>query len=409
MKYLTDNGEGKENYGKERMYGAISWAIVSFILGIAIDYYSPKIMYLFMIITLIPLLICIWLISKSNSIKTTKITNSLKLRKKVDNNCEEEYELIENPLNHDENDNDNGGDGGDNDDNTNNNKNSIEIKLSTLPQSEDEIALLNSSIDDQDENDENDNNDDDVDKESDDYVIPSSSTSSNTSNTSNSKGTILGSNYLYQLLIILSLFFSSLSGILFIFLILILRMGTSIVENLIFLFFTNELGSSNFICGLSVVVTVLFEIPIFHYSSYFLKTLNRNGLMILACLSYSSRVIGYTLLSSPWYILLLEPLHGVTYGFSTIASVDYVAGMVSSDLQATGQGLLGSLQTGIGTLIGVGLGGYIEEKYGSIVLYRSSGIIVAIMLFIYIIGVIWEKKSIDDLKKNINSKNRNIV
>ena len=40
---------------------------------------------------------------------------------------------------------------------------------------------------------------------------------------------------------------------------------TCLVEGLVFLYFTSELGMSNTVCGLSVLITVSFEIPIFHY------------------------------------------------------------------------------------------------------------------------------------------------
>jgi hypothetical protein len=334
LKYLTEHGEGKEGYGKERMYGAVSWAIVSFILGAAIDYFTPKIMYLFITVTLFPLLLCIWTIGRSHATAATAAQAQ-------QNDDEKEYEMVETPL--------------------------PEAVIALFEDDshsqtpEDEASLLSSE---------------------EDYVpvsIPLPSTSAKPQG-----------GYVQELMTILLLFFTSAQGILFILLFLFLRMGTSIVESLIFLFFTNGLGSSNLICGISVVITVVFEIPIFHFSSFFLSTLNRDGLLILACLAYSSRVIGYTLLTSPWHILFLEPLHGVTYGFSTISSVDYVAGSVPANLQATGQGVLGSLQS-IGSLIAVGLGGYVEEEYGSVVLYRGAGVLVAAVLFLYVLVLLWTK------------------
>jgi MFS family permease len=334
LKYLTEHGEGKEGYGKERMYGAISWAIISLILGGAIDYFTPKIMYLFITVTLFPLLLCIWTIGKGHATTAAKFSQS-----QLED--EEEYEMVETPL--------------------------CEV-ISAAPLDEDgechtpddEGSLLSSD---------------------EDYTpvsLPSSTSPQ------------LQDGYVQQLMTILLLFFTSAQGIFFILLFLVLRMGTSIVESLIFLFFTNGLGSSNLICGISVVVTVIFEIPIFHFSSCFLSTLKRDGLMILGCLAYSTRVVGYTLLTSPWYILFLEPLHGITYGFSTIASVDYVAGNVPANLQATGQGVLGSLQS-VGTLVGVGLGGYVEERFGSLVLYRGAGIIVGVVLCLYVLVFVWTK------------------
>ena len=56
-----------------------------------------------------------------------------------------------------------------------------------------------------------------------------------------------------------------------------------------------------------------FEIPIFHYSDKLLKVLNNHQLMTIACLAYISRVIWYTSFQNPWLVLVVEPLHGVTF------------------------------------------------------------------------------------------------
>ena len=56
-----------------------------------------------------------------------------------------------------------------------------------------------------------------------------------------------------------------------------------------------------------------FEIPIFHYSDRLLKVLNNHQLMTIACLAYISRVIWYTSFQNPWLVLVVEPLHGVTF------------------------------------------------------------------------------------------------
>merc|ERR1711976_1010661 len=107
------------------------------------------------------------------------------------------------------------------------------------------------------------------------------------------------------------------SGIGFIISAFTLSIGTSVVENLIFLFF-EKLGASNTICAISVVVTVVFEIPIFHFSSELLNMYGAANLQIVACIAYVIRVVGYTFIPKDHVVLVLffEPLHGVTYACS---------------------------------------------------------------------------------------------
>jgi hypothetical protein len=42
-------------------------------------------------------------------------------------------------------------------------------------------------------------------------------------------------------------------------------------------------------CGFSVAITVLWEIPIFHYSGKVCSTFNMHQLIVIACLSYIVR------------------------------------------------------------------------------------------------------------------------
>jgi hypothetical protein len=48
-------------------------------------------------------------------------------------------------------------------------------------------------------------------------------------------------------------------------------------------------------------------------------------MQIIACVSYVVRVVAYSLFTDPWMILIVEPLHGVTFAFLQLASVHYVA------------------------------------------------------------------------------------
>ena len=162
-------------------------------------------------------------------------------------------------------------------------------------------------------------------------------------------------------------------------------MGTSVVENLVFLLFTNTLGSSNFICGVSVVVTVVFEIPLFFYANSMLQYLGPVILLAISTLAYSIRVVGYTLVpaSANWVVLFLEPLHGVTYGCLKIASVEFVSQTAPSGYDVSFQGILGALQN-LGSLVGVSVGGYVEERLGSRVLYRGAAAVVTVCLALFI-------------------------
>lgn len=294
LEYLVAMGMEKSSFGTERMFGAISWAIVNLIMGFVIDQYDVRIMILFNLVFLVPFLICLYYFEVS--------------------------------------------------------------RISQMCQGDAKAVV--------------------VDEEQGVSEEPSSTAISVYS-------TILRK--------------SSPTFIAFLVLITVLSMGTSIVENLVFLMFTNSLGASNFICGVTVVVTVVFEIPVFYFSNSILAYFGSIPLLCIATLSYAVRVVGYTLIpkSTDWEILFLEPLHGVTFGCSKLASVDFMSAFAPDGYQASGQALLGALQ-GVGGLIGTSAGGEVEEMFGYKTLYRAAAAAVfsSQLLFLCIYWMTeWSKRN----------------
>jgi hypothetical protein len=118
---------------------------------------------------------------------------------------------------------------------------------------------------------------------------------------------------------------------------IVMTAATAIVEDLLFLFFSQDLNASNLLCGISVVVTVVWEVPIFKYAAPLLKQCGANSLLAVSAIAYVIRVLGYTLVSNQWLVLTLEPLHGVTYACLKTATVQYVALVTPPGMDATAQ------------------------------------------------------------------------
>jgi hypothetical protein len=164
----------------------------------------------------------------------------------------------------------------------------------------------------------------------------------------------------------------------FLFAFVLLAAGQVIVDNLIFLYF-EWLGSTYVVMGMTVVLTVAFEIPLFHVASKLLETFGANALLQMAMICYMVRVLGYTIIPQGkiLYVLLLEPMHGVTYACSAIGSVDYVAQAMPTGYEATGQGIVYFLRS-IGNVVGLIFGGWAEDALGPRSLYRYAALMVAI-------------------------------
>lgn len=104
---------------------------------------------------------------------------------------------------------------------------------------------------------------------------------------------------------------------------------------------------------------------------------------MISALAYTTRVVGYTLVPNEWLVLVLEPLHGVTFACLKTAQVEYVAAVTPQGLDATGQIIMSTITSLGGSLVGTAVGGYVEHTYGSTILYRGAALIVACVFMVY--------------------------
>eukprot|EP00977_Amphora_coffeiformis_P006186 scaffold1332_cov166-Amphora_coffeaeformis.AAC.14 len=91
--------------------------------------------------------------------------------------------------------------------------------------------------------------------------------------------------------------------------------GMALVDSFLFVYLQNDLRAFTQLCGLTVGVTVLVELPIFQYSESLLRIVGHDLLFASSMLAYIFRAFGYTWLtpSTVHWVLLLEILHGITF------------------------------------------------------------------------------------------------
>lgn len=182
----------------------------------------------------------------------------------------------------------------------------------------------------------------------------------------------------------------------FIFLLEVVVMGAAMatVERLLFLYMVNDLQASTFLCGLSVGVNVLFELPIFWWATPIMSIIGHDGMFILAMSCFVVRVYGYTLLTpeTRWWILALEIMHGVTFACFWIVTTDISKVLVHRTEGAFwGTAIPSSVQmlySALGVSLGSVLGGWAMHRYGSRRMYTITAGIVLCMLVVQVMGSI---------------------
>lgn len=168
--------------------------------------------------------------------------------------------------------------------------------------------------------------------------------------------------------------FSRMDSLAFLFTMACISVGTSQVEGLYFLFL-DDIGSSNTLLGFSVAVTVIFEIPLFFYGDALSSRFSGRSLLLMGMGFYVARVLYYTLITEPWMVLLVEPLHGVTFSFVQMAAVLEMSRLGPPNLQTTAQSVL-SIARMLGSVLGTVGGGILMEKYGAPTAYRAAAALV---------------------------------
>ena len=124
---------------------------------------------------------------------------------------------------------------------------------------------------------------------------------------------------------------------------------TGIIEALRFWHLQN-LGASQLLLGLCLVMQCLPEIVVMFVMGYIIKLLGYHLCLYAACIAYACRFLGYSFLRNPWYVLLIEPLHGLTYAVMYGAASAYGSRLTPEGMHGTMQAMLTTLHFGFGEL-----------------------------------------------------------
>eukprot|EP00980_Cylindrotheca_fusiformis_P030945 scaffold25665_cov113-Cylindrotheca_fusiformis.AAC.5 len=164
--------------------------------------------------------------------------------------------------------------------------------------------------------------------------------------------------------------------------------GMSLVDSFLFVYLQEELHSNTKLCGYTVGVTVLFEIPVFHYSKYLLEKWGHDFLFVVAMVAYAIRALGYTLLtpSTVHWVLALEVLHGITFACMWIASVDFSARVAPEEWSTTFQSILSMTMSCIGGGFGPILGGIVMEQFGADVMFQGMASVISVVTVIHVVA-----------------------
>ena len=150
---------------------------------------------------------------------------------------------------------------------------------------------------------------------------------------------------------------------------------------------TRVLGGTPAICGMALFVECAVEVPVMHASDGLLRRHGARRMLLAVLVLYSMRCAGYAMLASfagrPWLVLLVEPLHGITFALFYTTSVNHVKTLLPEGRETLAQGIFSAAFTG-GTGVGAALGGVCARIYGFQLTFYAFA-----MLFVVATVVAW--------------------
>lgn len=164
---------------------------------------------------------------------------------------------------------------------------------------------------------------------------------------------------------------------------------TGVVWNFLF-WYTEDLATSSQITWLKTlqglltgVQCFLGELPFNFISGDLLRKLGHVNVMSLVLLVYAIRFMAYSTVSNPWWFLLIEVLHGPSFGLCWPSMVSYGDKVTPPGTKATIQGFIGAIFEGIGVSSGSLICGWLMDTHGGVTTFRvfSVGALVWLAVF----------------------------
>lgn len=133
--------------------------------------------------------------------------------------------------------------------------------------------------------------------------------------------------------------------------------------------------------SVSVTLTCVAEVPVFHFSGFLLQKLGFAGAIDLVLAAFVVRLTAYaTMAAWPtlWLVLAVEPLHGLTYGLAWAAGAAFAKKAAPPGLAATMQSAFHNSYFGLGTGLGALVGGFTYERLGPSGCFASAALVVLV-------------------------------
>ncbi len=150
--------------------------------------------------------------------------------------------------------------------------------------------------------------------------------------------------------------------------------------------YLGSLGAGTGLVGLAFSLASMSQWPVMIFSTWFFRRWSSHQILSLAIGIYVLRFVLYSIVRVPEYILLVQLLHGLSYGLFLMASVTWAYQLVDREMAATALGLLASMSSGFGMMAGALLGGILFDRTEGPAIFYLGTLLMFVALSVFLEG-----------------------
>lgn len=137
--------------------------------------------------------------------------------------------------------------------------------------------------------------------------------------------------------------------------------------------YITQLGGSEGLVGLAWFIGVSSEAMVFAFAGFWFRKYHPLFFVIIAGVLYTFRWFAFSVIGDSSHIIILQVLHGLSFGVFYLAAFNYVTRLIPKIVQATGHLVFFAVIFGVSGIIGSLGGGVIMDQFGGATLYFYNG------------------------------------
>lgn len=144
-----------------------------------------------------------------------------------------------------------------------------------------------------------------------------------------------------------------------------------------------SLGGDNQLLGLTVTVGTPFEFILNLLASFLVPYTGHASIIMFGLLGHAIRLLGFSYLVNPWWVLGLEVLESISNGLVITVGIMYCTVLFSLESIASFRGLFVIIYFGVGKSIGAASGSWLQHVVGERESYRVLSWVAFACTFLY--------------------------